>query len=127
MAESCRHRGGFKLVRVTIANGDTQIKMRCDDCRNVYGDAVGHELVDMAELDAYETGYRNPNCARCGNPDTELHHYFPQALARKAGENPDEWPSEYLCAGCHGKWHNAVTPGLVTRRWIAPKPERTHR
>jgi len=127
MHRYCKHADHeYKLVRMSIANGTIQVKKLCRGCGQPWGDALKHEAVDMADLALYDSGYRNPGCARCGDPDTELHHYFPQSLARQADENPDEWPAEYLCARHHGMWHDAVTPKLVTRKWTAPKPERTN-
>jgi len=125
----CKHRGRFTVVRTQIADGSWQAKMCCADCHQLYGDAISQELVEMSQLEEYGRQYTNPPCARCGHPDTQLHHYFPQALARKVGENPDDWPAEYLCSRHHDLWQSTVTPGLTgritngqKRQWEAPKP-----
>lgn len=128
MPDYCRHRVGFELVKTTISNGSTQVRMLCHQCRDVYGAAVSQDDIDLEALQAFEVkGLINPPCERCGSPYTELHHYMPQSLARKARLNPEEWATGYLCDDCHNTWHRIVTPGLVPdaeRRWTEPKPER---
>lgn len=125
----CKHSGKFSLVKTRIADGSWQARMCCGQCHNIYGSPVSQREIEMDALDEFALGYKNPPCARCGHPDTQLHHYFPQSLARKAGTNPDDWPTEYLCSTCHNQWHQFVTPGLVKRIangerrvWEAPKP-----
>lgn len=125
----CKHRVGFKVVRTKIADGSWQVKMLCDECHELYADAVNQEFFEMDQLPEYERQNWNQPCARCGHPDTQLHHYFPQAMARAVGENPDAWPTEYLCSKHHDLWQQTVTPGLAPRitnghkrKWEAPKP-----
>lgn len=44
-------------------------------------------------------------CAVCGDPAAQRHHWLPRAVARLAGEDPDAWPISYLCIGHHKLWH----------------------
>jgi hypothetical protein len=61
-------------------------------------------------------------CSHCKKEKfTQMHHYFPQAIARDVGENPDTWPVEYLCDDCHKLWTKYVTPDLVDKNWQAAK------
>ncbi len=128
MPDYCRHKAGFDLVKTTISNGSVQVRMFCHQCKDVYGQAVGQEAINIDALREFEVkGLTNPPCERCGSPYTERHHYMPRAMARKAGVNPEEWATGYLCDNCHNTWHRIVTPGLVPeaekqRRWEAPKP-----
>lgn len=131
MTDYCHHQGRSSLVRTKIADGSWQVRKLCGQCRQPFGSAVNQRTVQMDALDEFVLGYTNPCCAVCGHPDTQLHHWFPQALARKAGINPDGWPTAYLCSTCHDLWHRIVTPALLNRpepknrarrEWEAPKP-----
>ena len=125
----CPSGTGHTLVRTRIADGSWQARKRCRGCGGLFDGPVSQKTIEMDVLDEYALGYKNPPCARCGHPDTQLHHYMPQTMACKAGINPDDWPTEYLCSTHHDQWHKLVTPGLVkriangeTRKWEAPKP-----
>jgi hypothetical protein len=117
----CRHTGPQTIVRTKIADGSWQVRSECDECHRLFGTAIKQDYLDMESLSDYSQECHNPPCARCGHPDTQLHHYFPQSLARKSGENPDDWPTEYLCSKHHfDVWHRIVTPQLVKARRVTP-------
>lgn len=129
MNSYCRHRGPMTIVRTRIADGSWQVRSKCNECGNLFEKPLNQDYLDMASLPEYSQECRNPQCVVCGNLDTQLHHWFPQSLARKLNINPDMWPTCYLCSQCHDLWHRIVTPGLTKkitngqrRKWEAPHP-----
>ena len=52
----------------------------------------------------------------CSNTDTELHHFYPQAVAEIVKGNREyasDWPTALLCGEHHDQWHNEVNPGQL--------------
>lgn len=44
-------------------------------------------------------------CSHCGTTGAiELHHWAPRAIF----EDPDDWPTAWLCVACHNLWHNKM-------------------
>ena len=44
-------------------------------------------------------------CERCGSGNgTQLHHWAPRAIF----DDPDDWPTGWLCPECHTFWHNSM-------------------
>ena len=109
--------GEFTTVRRRAADGHIQAFRRCDQCGlNWDGKFVPQEKINFEFLIWVEP--LEPNiCGHCGKPYAQAHHYMPRSIAKKNGLNAEEWPIEDLCDECHGKWHNAVTPGLVKKEW----------
>lgn len=126
IATYCKHEGESSLVKTQISDGSWQVRLLCLDCFDVHDNPVSQEGLDLEDLAMFEMqGFSNPPCRRCGARFTQRHHYMPQALARKAGVDCEDWGTDYLCDDCHMKWHEIVTPGLVKRKprkWEAPKP-----
>lgn len=125
----CKHDSDFHLVKTTISNGRCQVRKLCHECWDVFDPAASQAAINLADLQEFEMkGMSNPPCQRCGSIHSEYHHYMPQALARKAGVNAEDWATGYLCQECHALWHKIVTPTLVPKHgisrrvWEAPKP-----
>lgn len=53
-------------------------------------------------------------CEVCGKNGAELNHWLPQAFSGMV-DNFLDWPTGYLCKGCHDIWHELVTPYLPGR------------
>ncbi len=51
-------------------------------------------------------------CEHCGASPAEEHHWAPRGLF---GREAFDWPTSFLCRGCHMRWHDIVTPQIVHR------------
>lgn len=105
------------LGKVICANGAIQYKAYCLACGGK-GTDIPHEMV--ADLDASRitllTRHDVVPCERCGSADgAEVHHWAPSHLF----DDPDDWPTSYLCRKCHREWHSIVTPNMTARRIAA--------
>ena len=104
----CLHPSG-DYFRVICANGSTQVKLLCSTCHlNMLeaGESVPHSTFRSHEWIPIIADYRtieNP-CERCGEVETELHHWAPLHLFADAAD----WPQSYLCIPCHLRWHARI-------------------
>ena len=112
-AEHCRRcacEDGY-LARYIKVNGNTALRWVCDWCEDYYtaGDLPHAVLgpfpigdlpvrVNRAE---YDTG--RPECAVCGLPSGEWHHWAPRSLF-------PHWPDQglWLCTPHHREWHEIM-------------------
>lgn len=110
----CRHAGKTRLVRTQVSNGAWRVTRQCLVCQATFGDAL-KKAPGWESLPVVDSGYRGQPCAVAGCTETftAYNHWFPQALARRNGLNPEDWPGAYLCHRHHMEWHRLVTPGLV--------------
>ena len=107
----------FTTKRRVAADGHIQIVRKCNKCDELWQP----EFVKKADVDVDALEWDEPMpvtyCEHCGQPYAQYHHFMPQSIARRIGENPDSWPTQNLCSKCHGLWHESVTPGLVKKEW----------
>jgi len=116
---NCLHCGHekFTTVRRRESDGHCVVFRRCNRCgRNWESKFIPKLKVNFDSLPWVEP-MPPKYCARCQQTYAQAHHYFPRALARQHGVNPEAWPIEDLCNNCHGLWHSVVTPGLLKRDW----------
>ena len=107
----------FTIVRRVEGDGHEVAYRKCNKCgQNWDGRFIAKEKVNFSSL-PFDKAMPVCICQRCGKRYAQRHHYFPRALARIIGEDPDTWPTQDLCGECHAKWHNSVTPGLVKKDW----------
>jgi ribosomal protein L37AE/L43A len=97
-----------------LSSGERHIWWRCDDCQiNLLGPGywVPYEYLEAQGIDidslviVEDATRRRPPCRVCGARGTELHHWAPRHLF---GSESDLWPTDYLCVGCHRRWHHLV-------------------
>jgi hypothetical protein len=121
LRDPCDHSTHF-LARCV---GNNAIGIWCEDCRcwvtkekskcqkqwipKDDDELVGKDLGNLPRVG--EKIYR-----KCQGPCAQLatcqfHHLAPRAFF---GDECDQWPTGWLCVGCHARWHAKVTPGLCT-------------
>ena len=122
-SEPCKHCGlSCLLARDVAANGKPQYFWWCTGCARVadssrpflakeYIVRVLHENPDTLPVVQRYPQAVNPTCeyAGCRRTDTEYHHWAPRHLFGLDGDN---WPTSYLCAEHHPRWHAVVTPDM---------------
>lgn len=118
----CGHED-FEPVRQQKSDGSWCVFRQCRKCGGMWdGKYIAKDRVpDWTKLRQVASANAPATCARCGKTFAQAHHYFQQALARRAGQNADAWPVENLCDDCHILWHKHVTPGLLHHNWKAAK------
>ena len=90
-------------------NGTVEIRLLClsPDCHFLIG---GQKHADHPDRDQYhvvvDNRGQNPACARCGDQDTEEHHWSPKAIFGEV--EAEKWPTGYYCVGCHVFWHRRM-------------------
>jgi hypothetical protein len=53
-------------------------------------------------------------CEVCGSfTAVQYHHWAPWYLF---GADANDWPTSFLCALCHRRWHSIVTPNMHARQ-----------
>lgn len=62
-------------------------------------------LDDIPTINDYS---KTVTCEVCGKSGAEWHHWLPQVFAELV-KNFMDWPTGYLCKGCHDEWHEIVT------------------
>jgi hypothetical protein len=113
----------FNIVVVVSANGCRQYRLCCSQCGKVCDRAILKSKLDARTLARSPIIRRNNHdceCARCGNPATELHHWAPFEVFKAEF---DLWPTSYLCLDCHRRWLEMMSGYLWKGRQAAP-PEK---
>lgn len=127
----CNKRKSVKLRRQINGGGSIVYMWYCTDCDHVADNKkpfIKKDLVqswiDSGRIPSFEAipianDYSvNRTCEVCGDNGAELHHWFPQAIARALDiSDHSSWPTSYLCKPCHDLWHTAVTPYLKGVHW----------
>ena len=122
MAVDCSHPQDWRGYGVLVAvSGALHVTEFCFAChRRTTGAFVGKEDaqrlgLDIETLDVVQDN-RSPDypCERCGDIETELHHWAPSYLF----DDADSWPTGHLCRTCHTRWHTLVTPEMCKKATI---------
>jgi hypothetical protein len=106
----CQSVDKVEVVRVINANGITQYRLRCCTLHRPPMFAVSQKLLSQNEqnhamlIQNNILKYANKPCARCGNPETERHHWAPRYLFKDS----EDWPTGWLCLECHQYWHKII-------------------
>jgi hypothetical protein len=105
----CGIMDGVEVVRLITASGVTQYHLRCCTEHRPHGPVFSKLLTARERKNSIifrdNTGmYHYKPCQRCGDPNSEHHHWAPRKLFKDA----DEWPMGYLCQVCHRKWHQVM-------------------
>lgn len=123
------HSGQVKLRRLVASDGTSRISWWCLTCERWAQNPVtwiAHSLV-KAELSRWKASIEDIQvvgdyseqtpCVICGKPG-QWHHWAPQAMSERFGEDWFKWPCAYLCEYHHQLWHCIVTPSLTS--WKMP-------
>lgn len=110
-----RHHGPtVEISKTLLASGrGFHIPAVCDGrhIKNIPHDSIPLEIMENLTASA-DYSLNNPPCKRCGAIGTELHHWAPKELF----EDAEQWPQDYLCPGCHDRWHKTITIPFRTLR-----------
>ena len=127
----CNKTKSVKLRRQINGSGSTVYMWYCIECNHVADNKrpfLKKELVqswiDSGRIPSFDSipianDYSHDRlCDVCGSAGAELHHWFPQAIAREMDiKDHSSWPTSYLCKPCHDRWHKSVTPYLSGKKW----------
>lgn len=105
--------GHIEITKTVMSSGRFHITAASNGhyIKNISKDNIPPEILETLSAGA-DYSLNNPPCARCGAIGTELHHWAPKELF----EDAEEWPQDYLCPDCHGRWHKTVTIKFRTLR-----------
>lgn len=116
-AEACDH-AEARTVTIRLRSGRVRLASRCVRCDRSLG-AIRHDTAPDISTVPVHVDHRatsaNPPCSRCGSTDgTEEHHWAPRAIF----DDPDAWPTDFLCPTCHTLWHATMrrAGGYSSRR-----------
>ena len=113
------------LARSIKSDGSIGLFWQCQKCEHQLDDEyskgiwINHDLareklagmnltIEDIPIVRYSCGER---CARCGSRGTQRHHWATQGLF----DDPDSWPTDYLCDSCHKQWHKVVNVQLINQ------------
>lgn len=114
---ACPHDQGEEYAATQLSSGNLHPFTRCRVCHHRLQGVKLRDLPSGIALPLHRSHLgKNPPCERCGQPNTELHHWAPGATF----EDSASWPTSWLCAECHRQWHQRMTG----YRWNAPRAPR---
>jgi hypothetical protein len=84
----------------------------CESCGLQTQQYAKKALIKELGIEPSEIKPRYPRhkCEVCGASGAENHHWAPYYLF---GDESERWPTSYLCAHCHKRWHDIVTPQMA--------------
>lgn len=106
------------IYRQVNSSGSKVVVERCPNCHrnpNKGKPFLPLQNYNWDELPLFEnySDQSMPCCvAGCANIGTEYHHFAPRHLF----DNPDGWPTGYLCKEHHNEWHEKTRTGSYYKR-----------
>jgi hypothetical protein len=109
------------LGQVILRDGRHSFCWKCEFCQHLFPDgsalwiARSKILTRVAdpekELPVFKDYLTEDGrvCEVCGKKGAQEHHWAPRHLF---GNKAWDWPTGFLCAECHRRWHDVVTPNM---------------
>jgi len=128
-APACERCGSkdVKIRRYIISNGDTQFRWQCQKCGRCAektGQNISHTLIrhlaehygiTISDIPIAVDYSQDVVCTICGKKGAEVHHWAPQALKDRFGDEWTRWPTAHLCRAHHQHYRQRILwVGLIT-------------
>jgi hypothetical protein len=114
--KNCRVTRDAALHLVLGQNGARKFTWVCKSCnrQGCFGDpfyipnekVLGHLTPEQIESLPIIMPDASNRCVRCGDRESELHHWAPKEIFGK--DEAEGWPKDYLCVPCHLQWHDTI-------------------